>query len=437
MDNIQAVADLLTEIVMQGTDIEATGDEFGGWISRSGMGVALTRRDRALMAKLTKRVRTDPIIALNASVKDVADEVSTTIFDGVTAREEGRFDADHFARDLLDRVRAGYQTWSVVWPVPGIRLPDGATLEVGGLTLGVLHADTRAAIDRDMTSIGKMVRLYNKPPGSALPSLMNQTDRTLGSSEYWALGTIEGRRASIKWIMEERVTIALDVLRVFGLYVGIDPDQTSLGDPWRPDERRSLFYNASQGAHLDESLFELRRPYELDDAAFQRLHGFPLFQRAQQIAGIDSPTELERKILLGILQFGAASRVRTAEEKFSAYLTAAETVLAREEDERHDRGKRVGRRLTLLDVFEDQQTAIDAMQELHAVRRLPVHFGHRTIRGWDVVTPAHIRRAKYVAYFAILVGLEHCAGHATHEAFIQALDRELVARGMTPGKPIP
>lgn len=143
---------------------------------------------------------------------------------------------------------------------------------------------------------------------------------------------------------------------------------------------------------------------------------------------------MERKLIFGMMQFGSASRIRTAEEKLSAYLTVAETLLAREEGERSDRWKKVGRRLGL--AFTEQEEVVGLCQALYNIRRFPVHFGHRTLRGRGVVTPAHVSQAQVLAYFAIFIALEHSDGVTTQDDFIQALDTTLADRGMTPGRPV-
>jgi hypothetical protein len=439
MASFEEVAALLNEIIIEETDVPSSMDDFGGSYAYGSGSVEITRRDHRLMVQLAQQLRADPAIAESVSQRDAYDEVVTAVIDGVVAREAGTFDSGRLAAELLDRLRAGFEDWTVLWPVSGLILPNGASLEVGGLTISMLTDAKRAAIRHDMETIGRTVRLGPQGrPGSALPHVMETADQTLASSDYWAIGTVQGRRKSVRWIMEERVTVALDVLRAFALYVGIDPDRTLLGDSTSTAERRTLFFNTARGAFSDVSLYDQRRPFELNADDLRRLTDFSLFQRAQALSARTSPTDLERKILLGVLQFGEASRTRTAEGKLSNYLTAAETLLARESGENDKkRWIRVARRLALYGAFADQQGVIDTLRDLYNLRRFPVHFGHRTLRGREVVTPTDVRRAQFHAYLAILVSLEYADGRTTHEELILALDTELARRGMTPGKPVP
>lgn len=239
MDDLRVVQDLLTDTILGGAGIESVGENFGGWYTRPSGGVLVTRRDRELMERLVDHIRTDSVVAESANRTDVYDEVVTAVVDGTVARDAGTLDTDRLASELLARIRAGIEEWSVLWPVPGLALPEGATLRLGGLILGRLSDAQADDVRIGMEAIGRTVRRgEDGAPGSALPSIMEDTEEVLASSAYWAVGLVEGRRKAIEWIMEERVTVALDVLRVFGLYVGIDPDRTHLGEPADAATRR-------------------------------------------------------------------------------------------------------------------------------------------------------------------------------------------------------
>ena len=126
-----------------------------------------------------------------------------------------------------------------------------------------------------------------------------------------------------------------------------------------------------------------------------------------------------------MLQFDTAATLDAPESKLPHYLTVIETLLAREEGEYQDRGKKAARRLSAFATSDPERTRLrSTSKDLYDLRTGPVHHGSRGLRGYDVVTKRATEQARLLAYFAILLALQRSNNYQTSEDLITALDVE-------------
>jgi len=147
----------------------------------------------------------------------------------------------------------------------------------------------------------------------------------------------------------------------------------------------------------------------------------------QDISCKINSTELESKILLGIQQFGEASRLNSVGAKLQWYLSTLETILAKEDMEYRNRSKKTAQRLaSLASGEEDQLIILERMAELYDKRRRLVHYGHRNRVGTDIVTKQDIQYARLYAYLATLIITEKAISSfsniSSHNEFLDVLN---------------
>jgi len=239
----------------------------------------------------------------------------------------------------------------------------------------------------------------------------------------WAVGQVTGRDEAIERISSERLTIALDVLRTFALYLGIDPHHVHLGVSTPKAVKMSLELRPGEAMKWNASPAERRGPLELTEGLLNRLKQWNLFQRAQAIVSSENRSATEQKILLAIMQYGETSCISADWARLQGYLSVLETVLAKEGDQ-SDRPKKVARRLALFWTEGNRAQPKKLVGDLYNLRRFPVHYGHRTLGGHEVVTETAIDQARNLAYIAVILALERVVGYSNHGDFIDALDKE-------------
>jgi hypothetical protein len=177
---------------------------------------------------------------------------------------------------------------------------------------------------------------------------------------------------------------------------------------------------------LGGRLGEIVHPYTLDIKRLEKLVNFQQFKIVQEISAKINPNEVENKILLAIQQFGEASRLNSSGAKLQWYLSTLETILAKENDEYRDRGKKVSQRLALLIGNEKSKPKIiNDMDELYKIRRRPVHYGHRNRVGSEIVTKQDIADARFFAYLGTLRAIECLSAVSSHDDLLNALDTKI------------
>jgi len=143
---------------------------------------------------------------------------------------------------------------------------------------------------------------------------------------------------------------------------------------------------------------------------------------------VSSANEVEHKLLLAMMQFGAASRAESATEKLPAYLTVLETLLAREEGETNKRPEKIARRLSTSDDTANRANLEERLTHLYDLRRRPVHFGYRTFRGVEVIPEYAVEQSKILSYLAIRLVLDADSNLQTHDALLARLDAKALGR---------
>jgi len=251
----------------------------------------------------------------------------------------------------------------------------------------------------------------------------------VSSSGVWFRTEIEGRQRAAFELALESCTLALDILRFFAPYIGIDPDTSALAIPTEGKREKIdyLQFEDKQSIVLGGTFGEMHFPYVLDMARLKKLTEFAQFKMIQDISCEINPTELESKILLGIQQFGEASRLNSVGAKLQWYLSTLETILAKEDVEYRNRSKKTAQRLaSLASSEEDKLRILERMAELYDKRRRLVHYGHRNRVGIDVVTKQDIQSVRLYAYLATLIITEKAISSfsniTTHNEFLDALN---------------
>jgi len=394
-----------------------------GALDRGARTLYFNKEGRKLLGEMIEVVSNDKIVAQNLSIKEVETEVITTVFEAAIADDQGRLDVDNVVAALVERLEQGLGEWITVWPVLNLSMPNDRSIRLAGLTIGKVGGSERSKMTEDIEWVGRTVRIgRDGAPGSALPHIQKSTDETLASSECWGVGTIYGRKGAVEEVVEERVVIATDILRCFGMYIGIDPDETLLGIPNQPGIRRAIVYQRGQHVAFPSSIFQVPLRYELTTETLDRLEAFELFQRAQTISNAESATDLQQQILLGMMQFGLASRAASREIKIQSYITAIESLLCLERTEWKYRVDKAGKRLALFVSEEERASLRHRLKAIYELRGGAAHWAWRNLRGREFIGQADIDELRLFAYFAVLLALTHCEGLDTHAEFIAKLD---------------
>ena len=429
---MRRLSKLLARIIDDGLLDPSTSNphEIASFYGRSPAGKLLTiqtnRKGEQLVDQASAVLHTELITSHNLSVAEVRDDVITTLVDAAVAKDEGKLDVPSLVAQLIERLSSDEGPWSVLWPIPSFNIPEEASLTVGRFIFGALSEDQLASIRTQHEEVSRSSWILKDGElRNALPAMQETFEETIRSCNCWALGQVTARATTIDRIAGEEIRISLAVIRTFALYLGINPDSALLETPANPNIRDAIFFRPGDQFSFLGARYERRIPCHLNYQQIERLQRFDLFQRAQAITASEHPTQLEQKILLAMLQFDTAATLDPPESKLPHYLTVIETLLAREEGEHRDRGKKASRRLTAFATSDAERSRLrEDSRDLYGLRTGPVHRGSRGLRGRDEITPRDIERARLLAYFAILLSLQRSSSYQTCEDFIVALDAE-------------
>jgi len=358
--------------------------------------------------RIVGALREEPDITRHATPEDVYNVVSTAMVTMAVRHEEGTLNLDDLAEELDQEARGDLQEYKVLWPLPGLRMPPGSTLDLAGLSIGPLVPAEQAGLAADAQQRG-------------VPGFIN---RSLPSPWCWARATVLARASSLQDVVAEQVRIAEAVLRLFHGH----PETVQFDTP-ATQQPFVLQYDIDAAGGYTISRFIGRGspqpvPYEIAAPELLGLKAHPVFQEAQRVAGANTPDEMQTKILHALLTFRAAVLMDEPEERLKEYLTVIETLYGGE-GEYQGRNARAARRLATLVAPEQRPDYRAEIDRLYAIRNQPVHLGRRRLYGRIVVTKTAANTARSYARQAILYALRRAAPFTTHEAFIAALDAEI------------
>lgn len=396
----------------------------GKTISEEATTVSLNRRARELLNTVVEEIR-DKRWSIELSRKELEQEVVTTLFEGTQALLENSFDEDALIESLLSRLSEKSLTWDVYLPILGLELPEGCHLTLAGGTLKELTNDEKHNLRDEYITIWRQAR-WNSPEKmqSGINKLTEQLEETINSSKFWYHIQVYGRAQSAKNQAVEAAALAMDILRFFALFNGINPEVFNLSFPHQAvtGEMKYLQIAKSQSCELHSELGILFA-YRVDEARYAKLTKLPEFQRLQLMSNKPDPTQVEQKALLGIQQYAEATRLPPLGLRLVWYLSSLETVLAKEtEGERH---KKVERRIGKL----LGSKAAERVNPLYDKRRKLVHYGHRNRVGEELITDVEAQHARNLAYLGVVSALREVGEISSHDAFLDHLDALPTNRG--------
>lgn len=392
----------------------------GKTIDEGARTIFLNQRGRQLLSEIVGELRQYKKWQVLLSEEELQEEVVTSLFQGTQALEERTFDVVLLEGSLLARLAKGSAAWEVYVPIAGLELPGVSKLSLAGGVLGVLSTEeTSDLINEYKSSLKKSKWLSPEKMESGIAALGQRLDEAIGSSKYWYHIQVEGRTQAAKNQAIEAASLAVDILCFFASFNGMDPELSALGFPSQTttEPMRYFQFAKEQGWNIGGER-GARFPYKLDMHRYTRLTELPEFQKVQLMSNKRDPDGAERKFLLGVQQYVEASRLPTPSLKLVWYLSALETVLAKESE--GDRDKKVERRVKrLLGV-----SAAKRINPLYNKRRKPVHYGHRNRTGDELVTDVDGQDVRILALLGIVSALHlHELGSFTdHDAFLDHVD---------------
>jgi len=407
---------------------------------RNSQELMLTKHGLELLQELIDAFYADPIVKENLDRTQVTDQVIDMTMKAAHAHDAKQLEAPSLIADLVTELHAGLEDWHFLVLVFGLQIRCDRTMAIAGMTLGPLSNNERMEQLARADRIGRSAFFVDNPePGSAYQHIMEEHTEFLEGDNCWARGTIRCHEDALDRLVKERLNIvALNVLRCFAALLQRDPDRLSLGEPNPGVANKILHYKVTPEGNVDRfdwgySRYGDRLPFVLGMPDIEYLQGLESFNQVRDLVEKwieipDSVNPLENKLLLGILQFGTASALDPLEVKLQNYLTVLETLYGRDRADDNEGFKQPGRRASLMLEANDRENFRDEVRRLYAVRRLPVHYGARNLRGHDVVTPGDVRSAQRVALESILYALKRApefVDDQSHEGFLDALDNEL------------
>jgi len=404
-----------------------------GIYSRAGVSINVNRKGRVLISELVREFQKDKFLSTSFSNKELENEIIDSVLEAALALDKGKSSIEEVVTTLLNRLNSERDNWLIILPIIGIELFEGAEIRLAGGAIRAFTEEDSRKLNRDAMDIWSTLRYEDVVRQKRISELNGVLKDILSSSKVWFQTSVEGKREAAYSLALESCTLALDVLRFFALYVGIDPDTTALAIPTegRKGKIDYLQFKGNKMVVLGGRLGEIVHPYTLDIKRLEKLVNFQQFKIVQEISAKINPNEVENKILLAIQQFGEASRLNSSGAKLQWYLSTLETILAKENDEYRDRGKKVSRRLALL-IGNDKSKSkiINDMDELYKIRQGPVHYGHRNRVGSEIVTKQDIADARFFAYLGTLRAIEYLSKVSSHDDLLNALDTQ-ISRGIS------
>lgn len=401
-----------------------------GIYSRSGVSIMVNMKGRAHIDELVGELRKDKVLRISLSQQEMESEIVDSLVEAAVALDKGRLSLPDVITGLLNRVNQGRKNWRIFLPIIGIDFPEGVELKLVGGVIHTMGEKNTKRLRRNAMYIWDGAKLRTKKSKQKrLRDLTGIFDDIVSSSGVWFRTEVEGRQRAALELALESSTLALDILRFFAPYIGIDPDTSALAIPTEGKRGKLdyLQFEDQKSVVLGGMFGEMHFPYVFDMAKLKKLTEFAQFKVIQDISCKSNPTELESKILLGIQQFGEASRLNSVGAKLQWYLSALETILAKEEVEYRNRSKKTAQRLASLASSEEGKLRVLArMDELYNKRRRLVHYGHRNRVGSDVVNKQDIQSARLYAYLATLIITEKTispfSNITSHNEFLDALN---------------
>ncbi|MEK7281800.1 MAG: hypothetical protein AAB037_05585, partial [Chloroflexota bacterium] len=370
----------------------------GKTIAQESTTISLSPKGAGIIQEVVAELRNDHGIRTKLSKRDVEKEVVTALFQGTEALEQGNLDAGALADGLLGRLSEGRDTWNVYLPIVGIELPEGQSLSLAGGSFKSLTTGEKQGLMEECVAQLKQAQWQSpQKQDSGVRTLTQDLDEIINSSKYWFHIAIEGRPDAAKELAVEAATLGMDILLFWGLLVGINPEMSSLGLPTQSKTQgMRAFQIASEGSQFHHEGPPVAFPYKLDEPKFARLTKFIEFKKTQDTSNSPQPSEVGQKILMGIQQFSEAARLSSATLKLVWYLSALETVLAKEkEGTRHEKVERRIKKLL-------NGSVASWVGPLYEKRRRPVHYGQRNRLADELVTDTDFQRARILAYRGIV-----------------------------------
>jgi len=393
----------------------------GKTIAQEATTISLNQQGYGFLREIIDQLRHNKKWAVELSKEELEQEVVTALFEGTSALQEGNFDVDKLIESLLDRLGEGVATWEVYIPIANLELPEGSQLSLAGGMFKELTSREKDILRGEHVGIWRQAK-WETPEKmeSGMKVLAQSLEETITSSKFWYCIQVNGRAQAARSQAIEAAMLAMDILCFFALFNGINPEVFAPRFPNQTGRGIMNYIQIVKGQSCQISS-ELGIPfsYGLDAPRFNKLTRLAEFQKLQQISNKSDPSQLEQKFLLGVQQYAEATRLPSASLRLVWYLSALETVLAKEnEQERHQRHEKVGKRLRKL----LGATAADMVGPLYNKRRKPVHYGHRNRIGNELITDAEIQRARTLAYLGIVSALSKLDNHTDHNVFLDYLD---------------
>jgi len=385
---------------------------------KAGVTISLNRKGSALFREIVAELQKTKENRINFSKKELEHEVVTTIFEGTEALQNGTFDADRIVSSLLERLQEGSVIWQIYLPVAGLELPDRCELSLAGGVVKSFNADEKEALENECLTIWNQVQWEppdRKEPGIA--SLVQKLNEAVACSKFWYHIQLVGHAEAAKNQAIDAAMVALDILTFFARLNAIDPETFACRLLNRPGPSSSEYIAISNKLSCTiGSEVGLPLPYTLDMERVEKMTSQPEFLKLQAISCKPNPTQVEQKFLLGIQQYAEATRLPSLGLRLVWYISALETVLAKEGE--GDRHKKVEKRVRKL----LGEAAAKTVVPLYDKRRKPVHYGYRNRVGNEFISDVDIHVARDLAYSGIVSALSYEGNVAEHDSFLDYID---------------
>jgi len=433
------VATLLTRIVSEGR-FEATDQvvEPPGYVyALPGKEVCLTQEASDQLDEIATEFWRIAVLNETRKSDEVIDLVLETVATVALDFDDQSFDADSLVSDLFDRLLVGYSDWHTWAVVHGVNMADGERLEIGGFVLGRLSTAEREEHLARANRIGRTVFFVdNSELGSEHAPVTESNREYLDGTDCWARTVVYCRESDVDRVIEKRIQdVVFNVLRFCALEIGYSPDQLSLGESDSGLSKTVLYYKVDEKGegnrvHRTRRRLHGRRPLRLFHNQIRYLEQSVTFQAVQRVATTytDDPsslTNMQRRLLFSLMQFGTAASIERPEIKLSTYLTVLEGLFSGEQGRHSDPHGDAADRLSLCLPDGERSHFCEHVDHLYDLRWEPMHRAERNLRDIQVVDESDVFWARDLARRAILYALERGQADTDHGTFIKRLDAEL------------
>ncbi len=390
----------------------------GMTISQKATTITLSQRGAVLFHDLVEILRKDSESARDLSEDEVGIDLKSALFKGTASLERGEFDSNLLAEWLLERLQEGRVSWVVLLPISGLKVPEQEGLSLASGVFKRIGTIDRGELQDQHTYILRLAK-WDSPENRerGVERLSQELDEILDSSETWFQVEVVGRQETARLVGEELAALGIDILLFWGRYVGIEPESSNIGFPTqsRIQGRRYFQFSEGESSYMGNEASGAIL-YNLDESRLRKLKTQPAFEHIQRISTKVDPTEFEQKLLLAIQQFAESTRLPSPTLRLVWYLSALETVLAKEDE--GNRHKKVERRIRHL-LGDDPASWV---VPLYDKRRLPVHYGTRNRVGEEIVTRRDVEQAQLLAYLGIISCIKYVNSVDEHAEFVKMLD---------------